>query len=63
MLRMVFWKEKIEREDFFFPKACLTSILQKLSHREAKMRFGLLSALMLAIGGLAILIPSLLHFG
>jgi hypothetical protein len=31
MLRIVFEKEKIETEDFFFPKVCLTPILQKSS--------------------------------
>jgi hypothetical protein len=33
------------------------------SNREAKMRFGLLSVLMLAMGGLAILTLSLLGLG
>jgi hypothetical protein len=32
MLRIVFEKEKIETEDFFFPKACLTPILQNFSY-------------------------------
>jgi hypothetical protein len=46
MLHIVFEKEKIETEDFFFPKVCLTPILQKSSYVLALLNSRLLDRYM-----------------